>query len=51
MTVTRAKKDGSVYDIWFSTEQGRAKVRRTGKQILAAVQHYAVCPFKKDRWG
>lgn len=46
--LTKSDKSGEHYDVWFYTDAGRVKIRRSTTTILKALQHYDKCPFKDD---
>jgi hypothetical protein len=50
VVLTRCNRKNTVFDIWFDTDQGRVRIRRSSAEILKAVLHYKSCPFKKDRF-
>lgn len=50
VTLTKANRDGSQYDMWYYTDVGRVRVRVSVGTILKAVLHWRECPFKKDKW-
>lgn len=49
VTITKANKEGTMYDIWYDAEHGRVKWgRRSTTTILKALQHYEKCPLTED---
>ena len=40
VTITKGNKEGTMYDIWYDTPQGREKIRRSSTTILKAVLSY-----------
>ncbi len=49
VTITKANKQGSQFDIWFDSPQGRVKFgRRSTATILKALRHWDNCQWKDD---
>ena len=48
VTMTKATKDGTEWDIRFNTPTGRQRIKRSTTTILKALQHYDNCLFKDD---